>query len=114
MWDTVSLPTVPWQTIDVTNRTKGVNDLLENAKQAGPREDESQVKKACAELESLFIHYLFKEMRATVPKSGLITGGKAEEVYTSMLDCQMAKELSDRGGLGLSSLLSRQLDGERE
>ena len=69
----------------------------------------AQLKEACLELESLFVYYLLKEMRATIPKSGFISGGKAEEIYTSMLDLQLARELSFRGGIGLSPLLIDQL-----
>ena len=58
------------------------------------------------------MYYLFKEMRATVPKPGFLSGGKAEEIYTSMLDVQLAKELSSKGGIGLSSVLFDQLGNE--
>jgi peptidoglycan hydrolase FlgJ len=67
------------------------------------------VDKACAELESLFIHQLLKQMRATVPKSDLTGGGQAEALYTSMLDGETAKELAARGGIGLAVLLKDQL-----
>ena len=42
-------------------------------------------------MESLFIQNMFKEMRASIPKSGLTSGGKAEEMFTDMLDAEMAK-----------------------
>ena len=66
---------------------------------------------ACAELESLFIQQLFEQMRATVPKSGLLEGGSTEEMFTSMLDQETAKELAARGGIGLAALLRDQLAG---
>ena len=64
---------------------------------------------ACTELESLFIHQLFQQMRATVPKSDLLGGGSAEELYTSMLDQELSKELAERGGIGLAALLKEQI-----
>ena len=70
------------------------------------------LKKACVEMESLFIYYLFKEMRATIPKSEFLNGGKGEEIYQSMLDSQLSKELAGKGGIGLSSLIYNQLSGE--
>jgi peptidoglycan hydrolase FlgJ len=68
-----------------------------------------KMKEACLEFESMFIYYLFKEMRATIPKCGFITGGKAEAYYTSLLDQELAKELSSKGGIGLASLMRGQL-----
>ena len=68
-----------------------------------------QLRNACLKMESLFLHYLIKEMRSTIDKSGFISGGRAEEIYTSMLDSEMAKEASQRGAIGLADLLLRQL-----
>jgi Rod binding domain-containing protein len=48
-------------------------------------------------------------MRATIPKSGFISGGNAEEIYTSMLDAEMAAKISTRGGIGLAEMLLHQL-----
>ena len=73
-----------------------------------------KLRAACTEMESLFINYLFKEMRATIDKSGFISGGRAEEIFTSMLDVELSKKMSDAGGIGLSSLLFRQLGSQSE
>jgi flagellar protein FlgJ len=88
-------------------RHSGISD-----KQADSNSHNSALKKACADMESLFIYYMLKEMRATVPKTGLMSGGKSEEIYTSMLDSHMAKELSRAGGIGLSSILLNQIGGD--
>ncbi len=76
--------------------------------------DEKRLKEACDGLESLFIYYLLKEMRASIPKSGFISGGKTEEMYTSMLDFQLAQEIASRRGIGISSVLFDQLTGKIE
>ena len=73
-------------------------------------ENSPQLKEACAELESLFIFYLLKEMRATIPKTGLISGGRAEEIYTSMLDSEISKEMASQRGIGISSLILDRLE----
>ena len=65
-------------------------------------------------MESLFLTYLLKEMRATVNKSGFISGGKAEEIFTSLLDVELSKKMSIAGGIGLSPLLLKQLGGRSE
>ena len=74
--------------------------------------DHVRLKEVCHDLESLFIGHLLKEMRATVTKSGFLSGGRAEELYTSMLDGQLAKELSAKGGIGLAALLLDDLEGK--
>ena len=72
--------------------------------------DNLKLKDTCAELESLFIYYLLKEMRATVPKDGLFGGGKGEEMYTSMFDLQMANEIAMKREIGIASILREQME----
>jgi len=72
---------------------------------------DSKMDSACKDMEALFIQNMFKEMRASIPKGGLTSGGKAEEMFTSMLDAELAKTFSASGGIGLSSMVQRQLEG---
>jgi len=74
--------------------------------------DDPRLDAACAEMESLFLTHLLKEMRATVEKSGFIDGGQAEEIFTSLLDMELSKKMSAAGGIGLSAILLEQLGGK--
>lgn len=109
MTDPISVPTIPWKNINTTNKIESIRNTLESEKARSSVNSDLKLEEACSELESLFIYYLLKEMRATVPKSGFISGGRAEDLYTSMLDSQLANDLSKKGGIGLSSLLRDQL-----
>lgn len=71
---------------------------------------QAHLKNACKELESVFIYHLLKEMRATIPDSGLMGGEGIKDMYNHMTDSQLAKELSQDGGIGLSDILFRQLN----
>lgn len=78
------------------------------------KQDEKRLKDACAEFESLFIYQMVKQMRRTIVKSGLNDGGKGEEIFTSMMDEELSKQMSSRQGLGLKDVLMEQLTGRRE
>jgi len=67
------------------------------------------LKSACDGMEALFISHMLSEMRKTVPKSGFLDGGHAEEIYTSLMDAELANKMAGAGGLGLSSVLLEQL-----
>lgn len=69
------------------------------------------LKAVCEDMEALFIHHMLSEMRKTVDKSGLIDGGRSEEIYTSLMDAELAKEMAHSGGVGLSTILLEQLSG---
>jgi Rod binding domain-containing protein len=84
---------------------------LKASRAPGLPADDSRFKTVCNDMEALFINHMLSEMRKTVTKSGMIDGGRAEEVYTSLMDAELAKDLARRGALGLSKMVSDQLDG---
>lgn len=69
----------------------------------------AELKKACADFEAIFLSQLLRTMRRTVPKSGLLDGGLAEDIYRDMLDVEIAERMARRGGMGLGDMLYRQL-----
>ncbi|MHB1395136.1 MAG: rod-binding protein [Clostridia bacterium] len=71
--------------------------------------DEKKLKKACSDLEAIFVNMMFKQMRNTVQKSGLVDGGSAEEMYEDMLFDKYADEVSKGQGTGLGDVLYKQL-----
>ena len=48
-------------------------------------------------------------MRATVPEDTLTGGGRAEETYWSLLDQEYATAASRRGGVGIASMVEKEL-----
>lgn len=72
-------------------------------------ERQKALKKACRDFESLFVNYMLKEMRQTVPQDGMLGGGQAEKMYTSMMDSEVAKEISRQRGLGLAPMMYHQM-----
>jgi flagellar protein FlgJ len=93
-------------------RNERIGNTLKNIKNIVTEKDDARLRSACMEMESLFITHLLKEMRATVDKSGFISGGKSEEIFTSLLDVELSKKISAAGGIGLSSMLMEQLSGK--
>jgi Rod binding domain-containing protein len=90
-----------------TFKTRAV-DLPSIRNRAAVRDD-TQLQAACREMESLFIHFLLKEMRATVDVSGFISGGRSEDILTSMLDAELSRSIAAAGGMGLAPVLMDQL-----
>ena len=86
-----------------------VGNTLKAAKNLAAGKNDPRLHAVCAEMESLFINYLIQEMRATIDKSGFISGGRAEEIFTSMLDVELSRKISAAGGIGLSAILLEQL-----
>lgn len=90
-----------------------INDLnrevgwIKQSESTGRPDD---LKKAAKEFEAFFLNYLLKTMRESVPKDGLFGGGTGEEIYTSMLDETLSKEMAKKGGIGIAELMLKQLE----
>ena len=69
------------------------------------------VEGAAKEFESLFLKQMLTEMWKSVPKSGFLSGGRAEEYYYDMYHENLANDLAEKGGIGLQQVL---IDGMRK
>ncbi len=80
--------------------------------QARARE-QAKLRQACQLFEAQFLKMLWKEMRKTVPKSGLIDGGQAEQMFTDLLDQSVADQSVKGHSMGIAAMLEKQLSQER-
>lgn len=87
-----------------------VNSPLQPGAPRAAGDSRQGLREAASEFESLFINQMLKSMRETITKSELFHGGNAEEIYTSMLDAELSKNMARSGGIGLADMLLRQLD----
>lgn len=76
-------------------------------------EDPSAIREAARQFESVFLHQVFKTMRATVPEGGLLDTGFGGQVFTDMLDQEYAELASKNGQLGLAGIIAEQLGAPR-
>ncbi len=67
--------------------------------------DDRALRKAAEELESLFIQELLKEMRNTVPRSGLMESAPGRDIHTTLIDMQLSRQLAREGGIGLADMI---------
>lgn len=89
------------------------NETTRHADNTNVAGDAKKLKEVCKDFESIFLQYLIREMRASIPKSGLLGGGFSEEVFMSLFDENLAREMARRGGIGIGDMLLKQLYRER-
>jgi flagellar protein FlgJ len=63
------------------------------------------VEDAAREFESLFLKQMLEQMWKSVPKSGFLSGDRAQEYYYDMYHENLADELSRNGGIGVQQVL---------
>lgn len=85
----------------------------DSARRVAPGRDDAagaDLETVSREFESLLVGLMLKEMRATVPESGLFPESMAEDIFTDMLDQQLSQKMAQNGGVGLSRIVFEQLD----
>ena len=107
MSDTSLITNQQWQLFQARNASSHLKNKLDAIPQKTDADtlQQAQLKKVCSDFESLFVAQMMKDMRNAIPKEDLFHGGKAEEIYTSMLDEKYAIEISKNGSLGLGNHL---------
>jgi Rod binding domain-containing protein len=68
---------------------------------------QAKLRKAAHQLEGVFLSHLFQAMRESVPQNP--DGGTGQEMFTSMLDDELASRAADQLHRGLGEALYRQL-----
>lgn len=82
----LAAPTTPGKRLPVVDRTKVDPQLL----------------KAAEGMEAMFLDYMLKVMRQTVPKNELDLESPATGIYRGMLDTETAQRAAKAGGIGLA------------
>ena len=85
------------------------NQFEEILKSAAKNNDDQQLRKVCNQFEQIFLQMMYKQMKSSVDKSELLSGGYAGEVFESMLDEKLMENASDTSALGISDMLYKQL-----
>lgn len=83
-----------------------------SAAAAPPVDRNEAIGRVARELEGLFLREVLRVMRDTVPEGGFLQGGLAGDIYSGMLDQELAARAGETGGLGLADLIARQLGAD--
>ncbi len=83
-------------------------ERLRASSEFGKDASKNEMEKVARDFESVFINKLFESMRKAIPKSDLFDSS-AMDMYQSMMDQEMAKELSKQKGMGMGEMVYNDL-----
>jgi peptidoglycan hydrolase FlgJ len=95
--------------IDTAKNKASDGEFEKKLKSAMDKDDDKELKKVCQDFEGLMLNMLYKQMKATVPKSELLQEDSGMDIFQSMLDDKLVEESSKSGSLGLANVLYKQL-----
>jgi flagellar protein FlgJ len=93
----LTAPTTPGKRVAVVDRSKV----------------DPQMVKAAEGMEAMFLDYMMKVMRQTVPKNEMDLESPATQIYTSMMDSETAQRAARAGGVGLADQIIAYLESHR-
>ncbi|RLB96151.1 MAG: flagellar biosynthesis protein FlgJ [Deltaproteobacteria bacterium] len=79
----------------------------------GGNTTDKNLREVCVEFESIFLAYMLKSMKRTVPESSLIGKSNGSKIISSMYDNNLALGLAKGGGIGLAETICRRLSTEK-
>jgi len=90
--------------------TKENNDFQAVLQKVQSEKDDKKLREACQELEAVFVNQLLRQMRATVPRGGILEESTGSQIYREMLDEEYSKLIAKSpGNLGIGEMLYKQL-----
>ena len=88
-------------------KTTNLKKISENNSK---EKDKQALHEACRGFESIFLDSMLKSMRKTIPEDKLFGDGNGMDIYRSMHDQYLARNISENGrGIGLEDFLYRQI-----
>jgi flagellar protein FlgJ len=98
----------------ISNNIRAGEPLTPGVKPRATGMDREKLRKACTDFEALFIQEILKFMRQTIPQSALSGPGAGKEVYQSLLDQELSKNLAKKGGLRIGEMVYRQMSRKED
>lgn len=99
-------PTTAYGSLAAMSASRG--NLQNQLADMGPRE---QAEMVASQFEGIFLGYMLKAMRSTVPDGGLLGDSGPHQMFTEMLDQEYVKEASKQWSFGFHDALVRQILG---
>jgi flagellar protein FlgJ len=71
--------------------------------------EDNKLKEVCKEFESIFLYMMFKEMKNTIPESGIIEKSQGTKVFEEMYLEELSKEITKGdNGIGIAEMMYQQ------
>lgn len=94
--------------INMTNTIQQAEVQAKKAENQNQADYMKQIQKVSRDFESIFLGYMLKQMRKTVPEDALFGNSNAKEIFSEMYDESLSQELSKAGGIGLAAMMYKQ------
>lgn len=85
------------------------SDSASKSAENGKVKNAPEVENAATQFEALLLHQMFKEMWNSVPKNGMLSGSREEELYRDMLNESLADSIAKQQGIGIRDVIAKDI-----
>ena len=89
-------------------------DFLADRTQSSLKQNDQELKKACADFEAVLLNYMFSAMQKTLPGDALFGKSLQQDITESMYFQELSTKIAHERGLGMGEMLYRQLSEDRQ
>ena len=75
----------------------------------GQQDNAARLRKAAKDFEAVFLYQVLKQMRNTIHKEEMFHGGTGEDLFSDMMDEEIARTMASRGSSGIGEAIYQQL-----
>jgi Rod binding domain-containing protein len=91
---------------DIDNNTKPIQL---DSNDANKQKELQQLKKACADFESIFIAKVLSSMRNSLDETSLFGNGFGSDIYSGLFEAKLSEKIAEGGGIGIGQVLFKTL-----
>jgi flagellar protein FlgJ len=93
--------------VEASKTTK--TDKSGEISEADKAKELARIRDVSQQFESIFLSYMMKQMKKTIPEDSLFGDSNAKDIFYDMHYDNLGKEMSKAGGIGLATILYNQL-----
>jgi Rod binding domain-containing protein len=87
-------------------KTSSVDELAEDG---GKARKDLEIKKSATQFEALLLQQMMKEMWNAVPKDGMLSGSREEELFRDMLNETLASSVAEQQSVGIKDIVMKEM-----
>ena len=82
-------------------------------RRAAQKSDVGKMEEAAAQFEALLVQQMFGAMWQAIPKDGLLSGSREEELFRDLFHEALAEEVSKSQSLGIKEIILKEMKAQK-
>src|SRR3990172_7200687 len=95
--------------MSISNIDNNTKPIALDSNDASKQKELQQLKKACADFESIFIAKVLRSMRNSLDETSLFGNGFGSDIYSGLFEAKLSEKIAQGDGIGIGQVLFKTL-----